>query len=172
MAKENSNTEKSKLVQKMKDLEKDILKLKSQTYERESASVQNLKNLESIESKRLKNLKDYYDLKLKLSELEEKSILKDKEKKSLHTEEIKKLRDAKKLQDETNELQDKSNIIMRSFTENTQKNAELLGLSANASKILSGEMASIKTFTEATSQQNKIFSETMSDTVRITGELD
>ena len=172
MAKENSNTDKSQLMQKVKDLEKDILKLKSQTYERESASAENLKKLESIESRRLKNLKDYYDLKLKLNELEEKSIKTDKEKKSIHADEIQKLRDAKKLQDETNDLQDKSNIIMRSFTENTQKNAELLGVSANASKILSGEMASIKTFTEATAHQNKIFSETMSDTVRLTGDLD
>ena len=172
MAKENSNTDKSQLMQKVKDLEKDILKLKSQTYERESASAENLKKLESIESRRLKNLKDYYDLKLKLNELEEKSIKTDKEKKSIHADEIQKLRDAKKLQDETNDLQDKSNIMMRSFTENTQKNAELLGVSANASKILSGEMASIKTFTEATAHQNKIFSETMSDTVRLTGDLD
>lgn len=172
MAKENSNTEKSKLVGKIKDLEKDILKLKSETYQHESQSAENLKKLETIEARRLKNLKDYYELKLKLDELEEKSINKDKQKKSLHQEEIKKLRDAKKLQDETNELQDKSNIIMRSFTENTQKNAELLGVAANASRILSGEMASIKTFTEATAQQNKIFSETMSDTVRLTGDLD
>ncbi len=172
MAKENSNTEKSKLVQKVKDLEKDILKLKSETYQREAASAENLKNLEAIESRRLKNLKDYYDLKLKLSELEEKSIKKDKEKKSIHADEIQKLRDAKKLQDETNELQDKSNIIMRSFSENTQRNAELLGIAANASKVLSGEMASIKTFTQATSEQNKIFAETMSDTVKLTSSMD
>jgi len=72
MAKEKQ-TQRNALKQKLKDLESEILDLKNQSSAINADDIESLKEIELIEKKRTKNLKQYYELKKKISELHNKN---------------------------------------------------------------------------------------------------
>jgi hypothetical protein len=168
MAKEKQ-TETKALRQKLKDLESEILDLKNQSSAINADDIESLKEIELIEKKRTKNLKQYYELKKKISELNNKNN-------KTQTDEEKRqedhLKNVEKSEKEINDLRTKSSIIMRSFNEDTQTAAKVLGIASQETERLSGQMKILKELTSESAEQNNVLNQSMKAAVQNANSLD
>lgn len=158
MAKKKSSQARNALRERLKSLESQILDLKNQASDVDAASFENLEKISKIEERRTKNLKEYYKLKKQINDTD-KDSLKNKKKGSQQEERLL-------------ELQEKSSILMKSFNADTQKSAQILGITAKQTKELSGQLELIKNLTSANKEQSDAFQKTMAYTVRTASSLD
>jgi hypothetical protein len=168
MAKENQ-TKRNALRQKLKSLESEILELKNQASAINADDINSLKELEEIERKRTKNLKQYYDYKKKISELNTKNVKNQTEEEKNQEQHLK---NVQKSESEINDLRTKSSILMRSFNEDTQTAAKVLGIASQETERLSGQMKILKEITSESAEQNNVLNQSMKAAVNNASSLD
>lgn len=155
-------TQKSILKQRLKNLEGEILDLKNQTSSFDTQSVESLQKIAELEERRTRNLQKYYELQKEIRE----SINKTETASEKHQ------KTSEKAKERSIELEEKSLILIKSFSENTQKSAQILGIAANQTSQLVSKMESLEKMTAESDAQARALEKTLSHTVKNANSLD
>lgn len=190
----------AKLKKSLVDIQQEILKLKIKIAGEDSKSAGYIEKMAKLEALRLNNQSEYFKIKKEINKIERQRLLnEDKNKKnqlqalknenelselttkrlkqeeSLTKNKNKNTEEDKKrilLEKEIYELQEKSQILMRSFNSDTQKNAEILGIAGKSIEDIAGNMKLIHKFSKGNSESAAVFSNAMDESVQIASSLD
>lgn len=168
------------------DIQADILRLKLKISKEDAKSAGYIEKMIKLEALRSKNQSEYFKIKKEINKIEKQrlaneekdkkiqsEILKDETKLSdLTTKEIKQKDNLRKKYKDIYDLQEKSQILMRSFNDDTQKNAELLGIAGKSIEDIAGNMSLIHKFSKGNSEAASVFSDAMGESVQIASSLD
>lgn len=168
MAKQKQ-TQRNAYREKLKSLEAEILELKNQSSAINTDDIESLKEIELIEKKRTKNLKQYYELKKKISDLNAKNVTAQTEEERNQEQHLKNVERSEK---DINDLREKSNILMRSLNQDTQTAAKILGIASQETERLAGQMKIFKDLSATSNEQNDAFNKSMKAAVNNASSLD
>lgn len=167
------------LLKRRKDLEAEILELKKQILAEDKKDAEQIDIINRYEEKRTKNLKEYHELSDKISKIRKQDlehlektekIEKDKEKRQ--KEEEQKIKEIKEHHEDIQDLQEKAQVLMRSLSEEAQKQASNIGLTASNARTLAEELQDANIKITDSVEVNKSFEKSMSSVMNVAKELD
>ena len=197
---EKEEDDSAKLKKSLVEIQQEILKLKIKIAGEDSKSAGYIEKMAKLEALRSNNQSEYFKIKKEINKIEKQRLLNDnknkknqlqalknenelnnlttkriKQEESLTNRKDKNTEENKKrklLEKEIYELQEKSQILMRSFNSDTQKNAELLGIAGKSIEDIAGNMQLIHKFSKGNSESAAAFSNAMDESVQIASSLD
>ena len=167
------------LLKRRKDLEAEILELKKQILAEDKKDAEQIDIINRYEEKRTKNLKEYHELSDKISKIRKQDlehlektekIEKDKEKRQ--KEEEQKIKEIKEHHEDIQDLQEKAQVLMRSLSEEAQKQASNIGLTASNARTLAEELQDANIKITDSVEVSKSFEKSMSSVMNVAKELD
>jgi phage-related protein len=176
---ESKQTQISDLLKRRKELESEILAIKKQILTEDKNDAEQLDKINRFEIKRNKHIKEYYEVSEKISKLrkdELDNLIKieklEKEKEKRQKEEEKKIKSIEEHTEEIYELQEKSLVLMRSMSEQTQKQAQQMGLTASNVRALTDEIKDANLSISNSVEVSKSFDKNLTSAMNIAKELD
>jgi hypothetical protein len=167
------------LLKRRKELETEILALKKQIFTEDKNDAEQIDKINRFEGKRVKLTKEYFDLLEKIAKIrkdEREELVKiekleiDKQKRQ--KEEEKRIKSIQEHHEEIGDLQERAQVLMRSLSEEAQKQATSLGLTASNAKTLAEEIKDANIQITDSAQINKSFEKSMTSVMNIAKEMD
>lgn len=167
------------LLKRRKELETEILALKKQIFTEDKNDAEQIDKINRFEGKRVKLTKEYFDLLEKIAKIrkdEREELVKiekleiDKQKRQ--KEEEKRIKSIQEHHEEIGDLQERAQVLMRSLSEEAQKQATSLGLTASNAKTLAEEIKDANIQITDSAQINKSFEKSMASVMNIAKEMD
>jgi len=167
------------LLKRRKELESEILALKKQILTEDKNDAKEVDKINRYEISRNKHIKEYYEILEKISKLrkeqldyEIKTQKLEKEKEKLQKEEELKIKSKEQHIEDINELQEKSLVLMRSMSEQTQKQAKQMGITISNVRTLSEEMKDANIQLSQSAEVSKSFDKSLTSVMDVARELD
>lgn len=167
------------LLKRRKELESEILALKKQISTEDRNDAEQVEKINRFEGKRVKLTKEYFELLEKIAKIrkdEREELVKiekleiDKQKRQ--KEEEQRIKNIQEHHEDIADLQEKAQVLMRSLSEEAQKQATSLGLTASNAKTLAEEIKDANIQITDSAEINKSFEKSMTSVMNIAKEMD